>query len=137
MGKRILILKKVKDYLKRILGISELEIKVLRLEKRLEKVIDKHDELFRMASEVTQDNRVILRHIKFINSHFFVASDIGFGKYEPTVVLIFYRGSQEIVKSFKFENHTVEHIHKMIEGFGKESNHVDQPRGFPKPRFRY
>lgn len=132
-----LIFKKVKDYFKRILGITELENKVSNLQNRLEKVIDKHEELFRMASEVTLDNRVILRHIKLLNSQFYVASDIGYGNYEPTVILIFHRGKQEIVKSFTFENYTVEHIHTMLEGFGKENNHIDQPRGYPKPRFRY
>lgn len=130
-------MKKIKDYIKRILGIRELEIENSLLKNRLEKVIDKHEELFRMASEVTNDNRLILRHIKFLNSQFLVASDVNPAQYEPSVVLIFNRGAQEVVKSYTFNNHTVEEIHRFIEGFGKDNNYIDQPRGFPRPRFRY
>lgn len=130
-------MKKLKDYIKRILGITELQIENRRLKNRIETIRDKHETLFRMASEISKDNSLILRHINFLNSQFLVASDINVGKYEPSVVLIFNRGAQEVVKSYTFNNHTLEHIHSILEGFGKENNHIDQQRGWPKPRFRY
>lgn len=127
----------IKNYIKKALGITSLENEITRVKRENEDIKDKLFSVRRMNEEVMQDNRVILRHVNFLNSQFSVASDLHPSKYEPSVVLIFHRGAQEIVKTYTFNNHTLEDIHRILEGFGKDNNRIDQPRGFPYPRYRY
>lgn len=141
------MLNKLKLYIKKLLGITQLENQVNRITKlenevnRLERInyslADKLDSNCRWLGEITQDNQLILRHIKMINSQFFVAADINNPKHAPSIVLILHRGKEEIVKSYTFDNGTVEQVHSMLEGFGKQNTRYDQPRGFPSPRWRY
>ena len=128
---------KIKNYIKDVLGITALENKIKSLEKTNEEIKDRLFSLRRRCEEVTEDNRLVLRHVNTLNSQFSVVSDLNNPKYEPSVVIVFRRGNEEIVKSYVFHNNTLEHIHRFLEGFGKDNNRIDQPRGFPRPRFRY
>jgi hypothetical protein len=127
----------IKNYIKKALGITSLESKIAELNHTNEQIKERLFSVRRSNEEISEDNRVILRHVKLLNSQFSVVSDINPRGYEPSVVLIFHRGAQEIVKSYNFNNHTLEDIHRMLEGFGRENNRIDQPRGFPSPRYRY
>ena len=127
----------IKNYIKKALGITSLENEITNLKRENEQIKDKLYTIRSRVEEVFNDNHVILRHIKFINSQFLVVSDIDFSNYNPSVVLIFNRGSEEIVKTYTFNNHTLEDIYRMLEGFGKEVNRIDKPRGYPSPRYRY
>lgn len=127
----------IKNYIKKAFGITSLESEISKLKRENEQIKDRLFAIHRISEEISQDNRVVLRHVKLLNSQFSVVSDINNPKYEPSVVLIFHRGAQEIVKTYTFNNHTLEDIHRMLEGFGQDNNRIDQPIGFPRPRFRY
>lgn len=138
------MIKKLKLYIKNLLGITKLqsELHLIKSEIHLLKnkdksIVDKLEMHYRWLDGINADNKLILRHIKLINSQFYVAADINHPRHAPSVVLILHRGKEEIVKSYTFDNVTVEHIHSMLEGFGKHNTHIDQPRGFPGPRWRY
>ena len=128
-------------YFKRVFGIDLLENKTAEQERRIKKLEfqfkEEYDQVSRILKGVMEDNRVILRHVNFLNSQFLVASDICNSKYDPSVVIIMHRGKQEIVKTYTFLNETVEEIYRILEGFGRENNSIDKPRSFPGPRFRY
>lgn len=128
---------KIKKWIKRSLGITALEQRIKWLEKQNEAIKDRLDLVHRHVERVNDDNRLVLNHIRFINTHFSVVADINPSGYEPSVVIVFMRNGQETVKSYCFENHTTEHIYRILEGFGKENVRVDKPRGFPRPRWRY
>jgi hypothetical protein len=127
----------IKNYIKKALGITSLENEIANIKRENKQIKDRLFSIQRRTEEVYEDNRVILRHIKFINSQFSVVSDIQHSKYEPSVVIIFHRGTSEIVKTYTFDNGTVEQIYSMLEGFGRDNNRIDKPRGFPNPRWRY
>jgi len=136
-------MKIIQNYFKKILGISDLKDRIEKLES--ENSLLKSDnnaykiELRRLMDFSilnAADNRLILHHIKFINSQFSVVSDINI-KYDPSIVLIMKRGFENVVKTHQFNDKTVEEIYRMLEGFGKDNNRIDKPRGFPSPRWRY
>jgi hypothetical protein len=136
-------MKIIKNYFKKVLGISALENILEKLKNQNSLLQSDNNNLknklnFLMDStgEIHQDNKLILHHIKFINSQFSVVSDINM-KYEPSVVLIMKRGFEDVVKTYQFNNQTLEEIYRMLEGFGRNNNRIDKPRGFPGPRFRY
>ncbi|MWB92966.1 hypothetical protein GON26_01200 [Flavobacterium sp. GA093] len=131
------ITKRITNYIKDILGITKLENKIFLLENKNKSICYKLESHSRWLNESNSDYKLILGHVRFLNDQFFVASDINHSKHAPSVVLIMHRGKKEIVKSYTFNNKTVEEIHRMLEGFGKHNNHIDQPIGFPNPRFRY
>ncbi|PXY44503.1 hypothetical protein [Flavobacterium hydrophilum] len=131
------IIKRIRQYFKSVLGITKLENEISLLKRKNNSIVDKLETHSRWLNEMNSDNKLILSHIKFLNSQFSVISDINHPKYEPSVVIILRRGSEEIVKTYTFNNRTVEEIHRFLEGFGKENNRYDQPRGYPSPRWRY
>jgi len=131
------MIKKLKQYIKDVLGITRLETEISMLRNKNQSICDKLETHSRWLNEMNSDNKLILRHIKFINSEFFVMSDINNPKHQPSVVLILHRGSQEVIKTYTFNNRTVEEIHNFLEGFGKDNNFIDQPLGFRGPRYRY
>lgn len=133
--KKIII--NLKQYIKGVLGITRLENEIQQLKHKNNSILNKLETHSRWLEGMNLDNQLILRHIKFINSSFLVVSDINNSKYDPSVVLILHRGSEEIVKTYTFNDRTVEEIHRMLEGFGKDNNRIDQPRGFRQPRWRY
>lgn len=94
----------IKNYIKEAFGITSLESEISKLKLENEQIKDRLFAIHRISEEISQDNRVILRHVKLLNSQFSVVSDISDPKYEPSVVLIFHRGAQEIVKTYTFNN---------------------------------
>lgn len=139
---------RIKNLIKRVLGISELEKENLELRLKLDKIeskfqskmeviTDKHINLERTCHDISCDNSTILKHVNFLNSEFSVVSDISSSRYDPSIVLIMRRGQQEIVRTYEFNSGTVEEIYSILEGFGKDNNRIDKPRNFPGPKFRY
>ncbi|MDA6068014.1 hypothetical protein NJT12_00155 [Flavobacterium sp. AC] len=131
------ITERIKLFIKGVLGITKLEDEVQQLKNKNNSIVDKIRTHSRWLEELNLDNKLILRHIKLINSQFYVAADINNPRHAPSIVLILHRGKEEIVKSYTFDNATVEQVHSMLEGFGKHNTSYDQPRGFPSPRWRY
>lgn len=135
---------KIKSFIKNKLGITELEDKyqeliqdIHRAEAKLRQVTERHSQLEKNCHDISCDNSTILRHVAFLNSEFSVASDISSSEYEPSVVLIMRKGQKDIVRTYEFNNRTVEEIYTILEGFGKDNNRIDKPRNFPGPKFRY
>lgn len=135
---------KFKTFLKQKLGISDLETelekansKIKTLEKENQSTINRLREVSHLAGEVSKDNCIIRDHVKFLNSNFSVVSDISPSGYDPTVIIVMYKGKEEIVKTFQFNNETVEQVYRILEGFGKDRNRIDKPSSFPSPRFRF
>lgn len=136
----------MKKWLKRILGITALELQVAeinsnnkKLQKNCDALIERNSKLENICKEISQDNRVILNHVKMINKDFSVVADVSFGQHEPTVVFVMrrYNGLQNVVKTYTFRDEYLERIYQFLEGFGKDAVRVDKPRHFPGPEFRY
>lgn len=131
------ILKIIKQYIKGVLGITKMENEIYLLKKKNSSIIEKLETHSRWLNEANTDYKLILGHIRFLNSQFFVTADINHPKHDPSIVLVFHRGSEQIIKTYYFNDRTVEEIHRMLEGFGKDNCRIDQPRGFRGPRWRY
>lgn len=129
-------MKKTKRLILRWLGINKLQEDISILKKESISYKNEIERLRRMLESVQSDNELILGHIKFLNSQFFVAADIGI-KYNPSVVLIMKRGREQIVKTYMFNNSQLQEIHRILEGFGQDNVEYDQPFGHPRPRFRF
>lgn len=135
---------RIKNLIKRLFGIYKLEQENLelrgeikRIESKMKTITDRHSRLEKSCYDISDDNSTILKHVAFLNSNFSVASDISSSEYEPSVVLIMRKGQQDIVRTYEFNNRTVEEIYYILEGFGKDNNRIDKPRNFPGPKFRY
>ena len=135
---------RIKNLIKRFFGISKLEQENLelrgelkRIESKMETITDRHRNLEKSCYDISGDNSTILKHVAFLNSNFSVASDISPSGYDPSVVLIMRKGQQDIVRTYEFNNGTVEEIYSILEGFGRDNNRIDKLRNFPGPKFRY
>lgn len=132
------------SYIKSKLGITDLEkslseekIESTRLRRENKEIKRKLEQVRDFNEKVRNENDVILKHVRFINSQFSVSSDISPTPYEPSVVIIMQKGNKEVVKTYHFNGGTLDEIYSILEGFGRDSNRIDKPRGLPGPRFRY
>lgn len=128
---------KIVRYIKKALGITSLEIRIADLNNENQSIGKKLDEVRSISEFINTDNKLILSHIRFLNSQFFVSADIGDPKHQQNVMIVFKKGKEQIVKTYQFSNQTVEEIHRILEGFGIDNTVYDQPRGWPAPQFRY
>lgn len=127
-------------WLKKVLGITQLENEVRRLHTVNEQVVERHRRLENLCGQLHNDNSIILNHVKMINKDFSVVADINI-KYEPSVVIVMrkYQGQQDVVKTYTFRQETVEQVYRFLEGFGEENVRIDQGSGrrFKGPNFLY
>jgi len=135
---------KLVSYIKSKLGITQLEEKVKDLEIENKSLKSNNKDVLRevnkvrdVVGNVLEDNSLIKNHLRLINKDFMVYSDISPHVYDPNVVLVVKRGSQETMKSYRFDNDAIQEIYRMLEGFGEENNMIDKPRHMRGPKFRY
>jgi len=129
----------IREYIKRVLGITKLEEELTFFKGNYEKVLTRFFQQERIIEEMMKDNRMIINQIKLINQDFSVAADIN-NKYETSVVLVMrkFKGKENVIKTYHFQDETVERIYSFLEGFGEDNVRIDSyNRRFPKPRFRY
>lgn len=130
----------IKKYLEKLLGIDTLLVKIKTLETVNEQLKEGHRRLEIICGNIANDNSIILNHVKMINKDFSVVADVNTGPYEPTVVIVMrkYQGQQDVVKTYAFNDKTMEHVYHFLLGFGKENVRIDQgPRRFKGPDFLY
>jgi hypothetical protein len=136
-------MKKLKNLVMKILGITELKLQFAQLKSSNKAIIERHRKLESICDSIMQDNRVILNHVKMINEDFSAVADINVSnsRYEPSVVIVMrkYQGQQDVVKTYNFSDGTMEHIFRFLEGFGKENVRIDVGPSFrfKKPNFLY
>ena len=130
-------MRKIKSIILKWLGITYLEQENRRLLYETKFLRERIQTIDRWLLKVNNDNGVILDHVKFLNSQFFVAADIHPPRH-PSVVLVMHKGGEHEIKSYYFNDKTVTEIYRFIEGFGKNNVVIDTPyRGFPGPKYRY
>lgn len=126
------------NWLKQVLGITELKSKITQLERNERILIEKNIRLERLCLSISEDNRTILYHVKMINKDFLAFADISPRPQDPSVVLVLRNTKdREQIKTYSFNNETVREIHRFIEGFGKDRVITDSRKYFPGPRFKY
>lgn len=136
-------MKRIVDYFKKILGITELEEKNKFLLDNYEKMLQRFFAQERLLESIQEDNRIIINHVKLINKDFSVAADINLSRSqrsEPSVVIVIrnFKGQENFVKTYSFDNRVMlEDIYNFLEGFSRDSVKIDKPRGFPNPKFRW
>ena len=139
---------KIKQRIQRLLGITALHDRIEQLEAEKIQLVNRFntweftareeiERTRRQLDHVCADNDLILGHIKFINSHFFVTADVSVSRYEPTVICVVKRGKQDHIYTYTFNDKLMIEIHRFLEGFGKQNVIIDQPWGSPRPKFRY
>lgn len=130
-------MKKLIRKFKQYLGITKLQEEVSMLKKDSKAFNNEINRLRIELRSVREDNHLILGHINFLNSQFFVTADISPSKYDPSVILIIKRAGRQIIKSYVFNDRSMEEIHRILEGFGEINVKYDQPLGYNRPKFRY
>ena len=136
----------MKKWLKKVLGITALELQVATLnsnnkmlQKNCDALIERNSRLEGLCNSIAEDNRIILNHVKLINKDFSVVADVSYSKYEPSIVLVMkrYQGLQDVVKTYTFKDETLLHIYHLLEGFGKDAVRLDKLKNTSGPNFRY
>lgn len=133
-------MKRIVDYFKKILGITESEEKNKFLLDNYEKMLKRFFAQERLLESVQADNRIIINHVKLINKDFSVVADINSQRFEPSVVIVIknFKGQENFVKTYSFDNRfMLEDVYNFLEGFDKQSVRMDKPRNTPNPRFRF
>lgn len=134
----------IKSFLLKITGIGKWLDKIKQLEvehKRLSILCDQmrqeRDRILSNIDYVNADHKLILDHIKFLNSNFFVGADISAHISDPSVILVMKKGKENIIKTYYFHNEALKDIHHILEGFGKDNVIIDAGRFSPSPKYRY
>jgi hypothetical protein len=133
-------MKKIIAYLKKVIGITDLENRLILLNRSHENLTQHCFRQEKILESVMEDNRVLIRQIKLINEDFSVAADINHSRYEPSVAIVMRnaRGSRkEKVKTYHFTNETTEQVFKFLEGFSEDRTAIDFGRRSIKPKFRF
>lgn len=139
-------------FIKKLLGIDVLESRIESLSKeniRLNQLIDSEREnnkkeskrVLDSLSNVHLDNKLVLRHLEFINKDFSVGADISGHNFDPSIVLVMRKGVDQkdnVIKYYTFDEPTTQNIYRMLEGFGKNNVRLDMPPGRREgPAFRF
>jgi len=120
---------RLKIWIQEVLGITELKRENEQLKTQLK---HQSERMF----HIHRDYREIIEHVKFINKDFTVVADINIK--DPSIVLVMRkRGVENIVKFYRFDNQTVEEVHRFLERFGQNQCIVDSPIRMRGPNYRW
>ncbi len=130
-------MKKIKEFIKKRLGITRLQQTIVEQNLLIKILKSKVEQLRTRVSNVDEDNRLILHHLEFLNSQFLASADIGDPRRQPNVIIVLQKRGQNIVRTYELRETDLQHIYRILEGFGRNNVIIDKPFGCPNPKFRY
>ena len=133
-------MKKIKQFILKWLCIDTILKRLSRMDNLMEAYERKLRENHRFVSHVNDDNKVILEHLKFLNSNFFAAADVAGTNHDcSSVVIIRTRthGKDDVV-FYELQTRDITEVMHIMRGFGRKNTAIDSPRVWhPKPKFLY
>lgn len=133
-------MKKIKQFILKWLGIDTILVRLKRMDNLMEAYERKLRENHRFVSHINDENKVILEHLKFLNSNFFAAADVvDTGRDYNSVVIIRKRtnGKDDVV-FYELQTRDTDHVMHIMRGFGRENTAFDTPiHWHRKPKFLY
>lgn len=135
-------MKKIKEFILRWLGIDTILVRLKRIDNTIGAYDRKLRENHSFMCHINDDNKVILDHLKFLNSNFFAAADVAGTKHDCSSVVIIRKRThvKDEVVFYEIQTRDVDYVMNIMRGFGRKNTAIDSPMGWnpkPKSKFRF
>lgn len=112
----------MKKWLRKVLGVNDLEGKQIELQKSIE-------ELSREISSVKELNQKVISQNDFILSQFNISADI-YPRENHSWAVISIQGKPEYVKFVNLSNRDMRSVHEYLKQFERTNRTIDSPFGY-------